>query len=88
MQHGSILFKTFLSKVSESRKIKYIKMGFRASFFYLYSEIELIPPSVSELENCGLVESSTEVAAVVAGCIAKKVVKSLYLLRLQKMRNF
>ena len=41
-------------------------MGFRASFFYLYSKIELTSPSVSELENCGLVESTTEVAAVVA----------------------
>ena len=47
---------------------------------------DLIPPSISELENCGLVESSTEV--VLAGYIAKKVVKRLYLLRMQKMLNF
>ena len=63
-------------------------MGFRASFFYLYFEMELLPPSVSELENCGLVESSTELVVVVAGYIAKKVVKRLYLLRLQKILNF
>ena len=50
-------------------------MGCRASSFYLYSEIALKPPSVCELKNCGLVESWTEVAAVVAGFIAKKVVK-------------
>ena len=63
-------------------------MGFRASFFYLYFEMELLPPSVSELENCGLVESSTELVVIVAGYIAKKVVKSLYLIRLQKILNF
>ena len=43
-----------------------------ASSFRLYSEIEPIPSSVSKLENCGLVESSTEVVPVFAGCIAKK----------------
>ena len=36
--------------ISESPETNYIKMGFRAIFF-IYSEIELIPPSVSELEN-------------------------------------
>ena len=36
------------------------------------SEFEFMRPSVSELENCGLVESSTEVAAVVAGYVGKK----------------
>ena len=63
-------------------------MGFRDSSFYLYSAIALIPPSVSEFENCGLVESSTKIAAVVAGCFAKKEVKRLYQLRLQKMLKF
>ena len=81
-------FKTFVRKISESRETNYIKMGFRASTFYLYSEVELIPSSVSKFENCGLVQSSTEVAVVAAGCIAKKVVKRLYLLRSQKMLNF
>ena len=54
-------------------------MGFR---------VVIIPPSVSESKNCGLVESSTEVAAVVAGYTAKKVVEGLYLHRLQKTLNF
>ena len=55
-------------------------MRFRASSYYLYSETELVPPSVSEFENSGLVESSTKVAAIVAGFIAKKVFKRLYVL--------
>ena len=40
-----------------------------------YFEIELIPSSVSEIENFGLDESSAEVAAVVASYIAKKGIK-------------
>ena len=64
--------------MSQSRETNYIKMGFTASSFYLYSGIELIPPSVSELKNCSLVESSNKLAAVVAGYIAKQVVKRLY----------
>ena len=71
-----------------SRETNYTKMRFRSSSFYLYSESAVIPPSVSELENRGLVPSSTEVAPFLATYITKKVVKRLYLLRLQKMLNF
>ena len=42
----------------------YLKVGKRTTLtFLIYSEIELIPPSVSKLENFGLVESSAEVAS-------------------------
>ena len=53
----------------------------------IFSEVKLIPPSVSELDNCGLDERLAEVAAVVAGYIAKKVFR-YYLFRLQKILNF
>ena len=45
-------FKTFKKKIFESRETNYIKMCCRVSSFNLYSETELIPPSVSELEKC------------------------------------
>ena len=47
-------------------------MRFRTSSFYLFSEIELIPPSASELENCGLVESSTGVPLFLLVTLLKK----------------
>ena len=54
-----------------------LKVGKRTTlrFSSIYSEIELTPPSVSQLENSGLVKSSAEVAAVITGCIVQKVVK-------------
>ena len=54
----------------------------------IYSEIELIPPSDSELENCALVESLAKVAAVIAGYIVKKVVNLTYTYGLQKVLHF
>ena len=65
------LFKTCLRKISKVQKQTTLRWDLEPAPS-IYSEIELTPPSLSEIENCGLDKRPAEVVAAVAGYIPKK----------------